>query len=180
MEAWYSYHVLRRHQEAFLSAHILLLGRLSREVRFLPLFIEITSAHDVSNRILLAGIRNLGRCPCPRCLVPLARIHNLGMAGDMSLRVNSARTDDVHRRNLVVAARRNLNENHLAVNCAAVEKLLGEFSLVPNKVPSIHITFVCQTLIFMILNRMLSQSSCVPSDCISIRSFSQTSWMKLR
>jgi len=143
MEAWYSYHVLRRHQEAFLSAHILLLGRLSREVRFLPLFIEITSAHDVSNRILLAGIRNLGRCPCPRCLVPLARIHNLGMAGDMSLRVNSARTDDVHRRNSVIAARRIINEKHLAVNSAAVEKLLGKLSWVPNKVFLAMMTLAC-------------------------------------
>lgn len=55
-------------------------------------------------RILLAGIRNLGRCPCPRCLIPMDRVHNMGRPRDMMQRKSLVRIDNVQRRNRVEAA----------------------------------------------------------------------------
>ena len=40
------------------------------------------------NRVLIANIKNLGRCPCPRCHVKLAEVRDLGKAIDRQRRVN--------------------------------------------------------------------------------------------
>ena len=50
------------------------------------------------------------------------------------MRANSIRVDDAQRKGLVVSARRIIYQKGLAVNSAAVENLLKESSLVPNKV----------------------------------------------
>jgi hypothetical protein len=76
-----------------------------------------------SIRILIATIRNLGMCPCPRCLIPLNRVHNMGMARDMLQRETMARVDDLRRRNAVNAARRVIYEKNFLVNGAPVEKI---------------------------------------------------------
>lgn len=90
--------------------------------------------HRRLDRILLAGIRNMGQCPCPRCRTPLDRVHQLGMPRDMTIRANSIRVDDVQRKSLVMSARRVIYQTGLIVNSAAVENLLKDLSLVPNKV----------------------------------------------
>jgi hypothetical protein len=56
------------------------------------------------------------------------------MSRDMDLRVNAARVDDAHRKSLIIAARRVIYETKRRVDCTAVEDLLKEMSLVPNKV----------------------------------------------
>jgi hypothetical protein len=84
-------------------------------------------------RILLAGIRNLGLCPCPRCLVHLSKTHDIGTARDKAIRRSSLRVDDAKRRSLVSSARRIIYKGY-AVKSAAVEDLLKSSSLVPNKV----------------------------------------------
>jgi len=88
------------------------------------------------NRILLASIRNLGCCPCPRCRVPLDHAHYFGMARDRSQRVSLARIDDQERRSKVASARRLIYESKKRVDSAAVERLLKENSLVPSTVCS--------------------------------------------
>jgi hypothetical protein len=85
-------------------------------------------------RILLAGIRNLGLCPCPRCLVHLSKTHHIGTARDKAIRSSSLRVDDTKRRSLVSSARRIIYEEGYGVKSAAVEDLLKLASLVPNKV----------------------------------------------
>ena len=87
-------------------------------------------------RILLTSIRNLGACPCPRCLIPLARVHNLGMARDVSQRTTLMRIDNARRRNNVATARQLIYEKNYLVNSAAVEDLLKPESLVPTSVCS--------------------------------------------
>jgi hypothetical protein len=67
-------------------------------------------------------------------LIPLGRVHNLGMAMDMTQRVTMARMDDNQRRSKVSAARKLIYEKNLQVDSAAVEKLLRETSLVPTAV----------------------------------------------
>jgi hypothetical protein len=90
--------------------------------------------HLIMGRILLASIRNLGSCPCPRCLIPLSRAHNVGMVTDMAQRTRLARIDDNHRKIRVTTARRLIYDKQHRVNSAAVENLLKEESLVPTSV----------------------------------------------
>jgi len=89
-----------------------------------------------SYRILLASIRNLGTCPCPRCLIPLSRVHNLGMPRDMAQRFTMARIDNNTRQGKVTAARRLVYEKGYIVSSAAIEGLLKDESLVPTAVCS--------------------------------------------
>ena len=77
------------------------------------------------------GIRNLGRCPCPRCLLPLDHMRNMGMCEDMMERESLAHVDDMgwHRR--VGDAREAIYVENSAVDGTAVETLLKGDSLVP-------------------------------------------------
>lgn len=85
-------------------------------------------------RILLASIRNMGHCPCPRCRVPLSHAHNVGTDTDMQHRVALARVDDQSRQGAVSAARKLVYDKHYQVTSSAVENYLKETSLVPNVV----------------------------------------------
>lgn len=76
----------------------------------------------------------MGACPCPRCLIPKARIHNLGMTRDRQQRKTLRRVDSVDRRAKVATARSLIYENNYAVDSAGVERLLKEESLVPTAV----------------------------------------------
>jgi hypothetical protein len=82
-------------------------------------------------RILIAGIRNLGKCPCPRCFIPKDRVHNIGTASDIHQRKTLVRTNDIHRRTHVIATRRIIYEKHFKVDSAAVESILRKESWVP-------------------------------------------------
>ena len=85
-------------------------------------------------RILLASIRNLGQCPCPRCLVQLSSVDKLGMRSDMRQRTVNARQDDIRRQSRVISARRLIYEKNHQVTSSAVEGLLKSESLVPTSV----------------------------------------------
>jgi hypothetical protein len=86
------------------------------------------------HRILIACIRNLGRCPCPRCLIPLDRVDNMGMRQDMTQRKTLARVDSAERRNRVATAREHIYQKNYLVDGAPVERLLQNDSLVPTAV----------------------------------------------
>ena len=104
------------------------------------------SLSNACHRILIASIRNLGVCPCPRCLISLNRVHNLGMVRDMTQRRTLARVDDNHRRGKVLAARRVIYEKNYQVNSAAVEAILQKESWVPTVVwISLHLMVVLFT-----------------------------------
>ena len=93
-----------------------------------------TSVKLTLGRIILATIRQLGRCPCPRCLIPLDRVANMGMPRDMKQRITLARVDDVKRRNRVEAAREAIYVKNYGVDSQPVKNLLQEDSLVPTVV----------------------------------------------
>ena len=95
----------------------------------LPILIE-----DTSHRILMASIRNLGTCPCPRCHIPLNQVHNMGKPSDMLRRNSLARVDDNTRRGDINSARRLIYQQNYQVNSAAVERILRPNSLVPTVV----------------------------------------------
>ena len=85
-------------------------------------------------RILLASIRNLGRCPCPRCLILLDRVPNMGMRRDMAQRMSLARVDNLERRSRIKAARDIIYVKNYRTDSKAVEDLLQKDSLVPTAV----------------------------------------------
>lgn len=131
-----------------LSQNIHLLCRLPRKVSTSTyLCLDLISAYaDRSRRILIASIRNMGTCPCPRCLIPLNRVHNMGTTRDMAQRVSLARVDNEQRRYTVTAARRVIYDKKYQVNSAAVEKMLRPTSLVPNIVRRITLYSKLQLL----------------------------------
>jgi hypothetical protein len=96
----------------------------------LSLNIEALKA-EVRLRIIIVGIRHLGNCPCPRCIIPMDRVHNMGKYRDMSQRVSLAQDDDVHQRSRIEAARQAIYERNIKLDGAAVERLLSGDSLVP-------------------------------------------------
>ena len=93
------------------------------------------------NRILIASIHNLSKCPCPRCLIPLSRVHNIGMARDMSQRNSMVCVDNSEQQGKVIAAQRLIYEKNLLVNSLAVEGLLQDESLVLTSVSSLWTQF---------------------------------------
>lgn len=85
-------------------------------------------------RILLASIRDKGLCPCVWCQIPKDQVQNLGMLLDWKQHSTLRRLDDAQRRGRVSSAWKLIYENNMAVNSAAVERLLQPDSLVPTSV----------------------------------------------
>jgi hypothetical protein len=91
-------------------------------------------AHLLYCRILLANIRNLGGCPCPRCTIPLSSVPLVGTKRDRNDRIKLARVDDPRYRKLVSQARRAIYQQNFAVDSAPVERMLKPESFVPTSV----------------------------------------------
>ena len=85
-------------------------------------------------RVLIATIRNLGTCPCPRCLIPKTQTHLLATESDLRQRILLSRSDTAQHREKVMSARKLIYERHYAVDATHVEELLKDQSLVPTMV----------------------------------------------
>lgn len=96
-------------------------------------------------RVLLACIKHLGIMPCPRCLVPKHRIHDIGKKVDTSRRDRLARMDDHRRKHDVEFARRLIYEGGKRPKSKAVANLLSSKSLTPNRVCLVHFCSTCCT-----------------------------------
>lgn len=81
--------------------------------------------------MLIASIRNLGGCPCPRCLIPKDRFQEFATENDISQRTLLSRHDTVERRSKITSARRIIYEGQYNVDTPQVEALLKPESLVP-------------------------------------------------
>ena len=84
-------------------------------------------------RVLIATIRQLGGCPCTRCLIPTGRLHNLGMVRDRQQHTTLVRSD-ASRSQLVATAHSFIYEKNYGVDSTAVESLLKPDSWVPTSV----------------------------------------------
>ena len=87
-------------------------------------------------RIILACIKFLGECPCPRCLVRKTDIPEMGTPRDLRKREKTSRVDNEHRRQKVERARAFIFEKGAAVNSNRVKGLLNSQSLTPTRVSS--------------------------------------------
>ncbi|KAG8958343.1 hypothetical protein FRC05_009001, partial [Tulasnella sp. 425] len=93
----------------------------------------VTYSADYPEKVIIATIRNLGTCLCPRCLVKWHEIRKLGLKADGKLRQLTRRVDDEKRRLLVKKARKFIYKDRKRVGSTWVEALLGSTSLVPTK-----------------------------------------------
>ena len=83
------------------------------------------------HRVLIATIRDMGGCPCPRCTIKKESLYALGTTGDTADRILKARHDDDNFRSIVQEARDNVYRKGYALQSEpGVERLLKESSLV--------------------------------------------------
>ncbi|KAJ3724747.1 hypothetical protein C8R42DRAFT_719390 [Lentinula raphanica] len=94
--------------------------------RIYPRF--FTYSADYPEKVLLATIRDLGNCPCPRCLCPKASLKQMGTRRDLAIRKNTARTFLIGR---VKKARDYIYRKGYGIRSARVEELLKATSSVP-------------------------------------------------
>ncbi|KIK34655.1 hypothetical protein CY34DRAFT_97579 [Suillus luteus UH-Slu-Lm8-n1] len=115
----------------FLEAYehgIIILCCDSIKRRFYPRI--FTYSADYPEKVLIATIRQLGGCPCSRCLIPKTRLHHLGMVRDRQQRATLA-CSDTSRSPLVATARSLIYEKHYGIDSMAVETILKADSWVP-------------------------------------------------
>ena len=99
------------------------------------------------DRILIANIKCLGKCPCPRCLVELAEVRDLGKEVDRERRANIR--EPTRRLFRMVKKARLAIFKGFAVSGSGVERILEGGSRVavnvglsPNGLPSVSLTVV--------------------------------------
>lgn len=97
-------------------------------------FRMITICSCLPNRVLIATIRDLGSCPCPRCSVTKEAISKLGTDADRESRRVHVHEDTAARRTAIEKARKLIYRDGYVVNSALVEALLKEHSWVPTEV----------------------------------------------
>ncbi|KAG2744713.1 hypothetical protein P692DRAFT_201721484, partial [Suillus brevipes Sb2] len=90
-----------------------------------------TYSADYPEKVLIATIKDMGSCPCPRCLVPKASFDLLGLARDMRDRFANLRAYSLAR---VTAAREFIYTGGNTVDGSKVQTALGEGSWVPTMV----------------------------------------------
>ena len=83
-------------------------------------------------RVLIATIKSLGRCPCPRCFVRKDQIGDMGTVNDTKRREN-IRTDNQERQEKVETARKGIFQKGCAVASKVFDTLLGMTSIVPTR-----------------------------------------------
>ncbi|KAF9230351.1 hypothetical protein BU15DRAFT_57343 [Melanogaster broomeanus] len=98
--------------------------------RVFPRFFSYSA--DYPEKVLLSGLKFLGRCPCPRCLVKKVDIPKMGTARDMGRRITKVRVDDAKRQLRVRQARVLIFKKGAPVNGQRVQALLNEQSYVPS------------------------------------------------
>jgi hypothetical protein len=89
---------------------------------------------------MLAGVRNRGGRPCPRCLVTLSDTAKMGMALDLRQRQDNTRVDDHTLRYTISQARSAVYNSGYVVNSKFVDAMLKEHSLVPATVSVVAMT----------------------------------------
>ncbi|KAJ3512102.1 hypothetical protein NLJ89_g3716 [Agrocybe chaxingu] len=93
----------------------------------------LTYAADYPEKVLMACLKYLSRCPCPRCLILKSKIPRLGSKSDNRDRKKLLRVDDTLRRNAIETARKLMFVQGINVTSVKIERILGPKSLVPTR-----------------------------------------------
>ncbi|KAG1901203.1 uncharacterized protein F5891DRAFT_1187899 [Suillus fuscotomentosus] len=87
-----------------------------------------TYSADYPEKVLIATIKDMGSCPCPRCLTPKSMFTSLGLLSDMRSRISSLR---VYVATNVIRAREFIYQGGNTVDGKKVEETLGGGSWAP-------------------------------------------------
>ncbi|KAI0308839.1 hypothetical protein OF83DRAFT_1072926 [Amylostereum chailletii] len=98
--------------------------------RIFPRF--FTYSADYPEKVILASIKHLGACPCPRCIVPKDQIKDLGKTVDINRHERNTRVSTDIERRVVEKARKMIFEKGVPVNSARIDVVLGGKGLLPN------------------------------------------------
>jgi hypothetical protein len=85
-------------------------------------------------RILLAGIKFLGECLCPRCLIKKANVSEMGTEGNMNDCITLRHVDDQAHHNKIDRACKLIFQHGVPVDGKQVKSVLNSESLVPTHV----------------------------------------------
>lgn len=107
----------------------------------------MAQSYSACLRILLACVKFLGKCPCPRCLVTKTDIPGMGSPADMDTRLNNIRISDRKLRDKVATARKSIFNHGARISGTNVKKVLDDESLVPTQVYLTIDTVLCFPLI---------------------------------
>ena len=88
---------------------------------------------NVIHRILLACLKYLAKCPCPRCKINKDKIIEMGTRAD-DYRRNCTREDDDDVVWRIALARQFIFERGIPLTSVFVDRLLGPLSLTPTRV----------------------------------------------
>ncbi|KAG8794779.1 hypothetical protein FRC12_021702 [Ceratobasidium sp. 428] len=100
----------------------------------------MTYSADYPEKVLLATIRNNGKCFCPRCFVTKPTASQMGTPTDMRTR-KKRRIDNPKRRATIKQAKHLIHKKGKTVGSKAVEALLKDKSYVPTMATLILIFF---------------------------------------
>ncbi|KAG2046937.1 hypothetical protein BDR06DRAFT_1014331 [Suillus hirtellus] len=87
-----------------------------------------TYSANYPEKVLIATIKDMGTCPCPRCLTPKSLFPSLGLLRDMKSHINNLR---VYVSANVIKAREYIYKSGNTVDGTKVGEILGEGSWVP-------------------------------------------------
>ena len=81
--------------------------------------------------MLMACLKYLSTCPCPRCLLHKSKISRIGSKSDTRDRLKLVRVDSDSRRDAVDSARRLLFEKGVNITSTRIKDILDGESLTP-------------------------------------------------
>ena len=143
----------------FLPSDIHLFCRLSWKVIIHLCKISILKGSYHCYRILLASIWNLGRCPCPHCLIPLDHVQNMGMCCDMMQHMSLAQVNNLEWHRCIKAVQEIIYLKNYKTDSNAVEDLLWQDSLVPTAASVYLPLWACDLMLTSCCIRMRFQTS---------------------
>ncbi|KAI0308970.1 hypothetical protein OF83DRAFT_1180165 [Amylostereum chailletii] len=92
-----------------------------------------TYSADYPEKVLLACIKYLAKCPCPHCLMEKSKFDGMGTSNDCKCRWKYLRLDNFPYRVTIDRVRAWIYEKGKSIASAAIDKVLGPTSLVPTR-----------------------------------------------
>jgi hypothetical protein len=92
--------------------------------------------------MLMACLRYLALCPCPRCLLLKSKIPLIGSKTDTNSRLKLVRKDSKARQKMIENARQLMFEKGVNITSEKIEKILRPDSLTPTRVSHLLVYFL--------------------------------------
>jgi hypothetical protein len=146
--------------------------------KYATFFPFLTLTYNDLCRIILAGIKHLGRCPCPGCRVQLAQVAELGTYIDAQRREDTKRIDTEAHRREIEKARGLIYKHGAGTDSDRVKSILDANSRVPTRVCSFPFIFDTISLNFHrthFLHFSLSSVS-ITTRCLLWTYYTSSNW----